>query len=105
MEFFELWPVSTKEKKRIIIDENRRKGKFAEDLVRTKYVMRGYEVERTGRGHDFRVRKRDLFTGRVTESKIVEVKSGRAKLSKLQQKIKKKKSNYKIERVDSFFFR
>ncbi|HEC92418.1 MAG TPA: hypothetical protein ENI51_05425 [Candidatus Atribacteria bacterium] len=99
-----LFPRSEKYKKRMIIRDNQRKGKVAEDIVRMKYWMRGYEVERTGRGHDFRVRRRDPFTGRVIESKLIEVKSGRANLSKLQQKMKRKKSNYKVERVDPFFW-
>lgn len=67
------------------------------------YALRGYEVERTGRGSDFRVRRRDLWTGRVVESKLVEVKTGKAKLSKLQRKTGKK-SNYKQVRVDPLFF-
>jgi len=96
--------MSKKEKKRIIIKDNQRKGKVAEDIVRMRYWMKGYEVERTGRGHDFRVRKRDPFTGKVIESKLIEVKSGRANLSRLQQKMKRKRSNYKVERVDPFFW-
>ena len=99
-----LFPMSKKEKKRIIIKDNQRKGKVAEDIVRMRYWMKGYEVERTGRGHDFRVRKRDPFTGKVIESKLIEVKSGRANLSRLQQKMKRKRSNYKVERVDPFFW-
>jgi len=92
-----------KQRKREILKENKIRGKTAEDIVRMDYGMRGYEVERTGKGHDFRVRRRDLF-GKVIESKVVEVKSGKAKLSKLQKKTKKKKSNYKVERVDPPFF-
>jgi len=99
-----MFPMSKKEKKKIIIKENQRKGKIAEDMVRMKYLLRGYEVERTGKGHDFRVRRRDLFTGKVIESKVIEIKSGKAKLSKLQQKIKKRKKNYKVERVEPFFY-
>lgn len=99
-----LFPMSKKEKKRIIIKDNQRKSKVAEDIVRMRYWMKGYEVERTGRGHDFRVRKRDPFTGKVIESKLIEVKSGRANLSRLQQKMKRKRSNYKVERVDPFFW-
>jgi len=89
--------------KREVLEENQRKGRAGEDAVRMKYAMQGYEVERTGKGHDFRVKKRDIFTGRVTQSKVVEVKTGDAKLSKLQKKTKRKKSNYKVERVDPFF--
>jgi len=93
-----------KQLKRETLANSRAKGKAAEDWTVTSYSMRGYEVERTGRGSDFRVRKRDPFTGRVVESKLVEVKSGKAKLSELQKKTKKKKSNYKVDRVDPPFY-
>ena len=71
--------------------------------MRINYALRGYEVERTGEGSDFRVRRRNPFTGRVVESKLIEVKSGKSKLSNLQQKTKKR-SNYKVERVEPFLF-
>jgi hypothetical protein len=80
------------------------KGKAAEDWTAVSYSIKGYEVERTGRGSDFRVRRRDPFTGRVVESKLVEVKSGNAKLSDLQKQTKKRKSNYKVDRVDPPFY-
>ena len=57
------------------LDGIRRKGKAGEDQVAFQYALNGYEVERTGRGSDFRVRKRDLFTGKVTSSKLIEVKN------------------------------
>jgi hypothetical protein len=60
--------------------------------------MAGYEVERTGRGSDFRVRKRDLFTGKVTYSGLREIKSSQtASVSELQKKAHKK-GNHKIIR-------
>ena len=96
-------PRSKKQRQRDQIRQNFRKGRAGEDQVRMKYMMQGYEVERTGRGSDFRVRKRDPFTGRVRESKLVEVKTGRADLSDLQRKTKKK-SNYKVERVDPWWY-
>ena len=96
--------IPKKQLKREVIEENRRKGKAGEDAVVMKYQMAGYEVERTGHGHDFRVRKRNPITGRVTESKLIEVKTGKAKLSELQKKTKKKKRNYKVERVDPWFY-
>lgn len=104
MGLFDFFPTSKKEKNRARIRENQRKGKAGEDLVRMNYELQGYEVERTGKGHDFRVRRRDLFTGRVVESKVVEVKTGKAKLSQLQEKSKKKRSNYKVERVEPFLY-
>jgi hypothetical protein len=78
---------------------------MGEDLVAMKYTMSGYEVDRKHpRGADMTVRKRDPFTGRVTSTRRVEVKTGpEARLSQVQKKIKKKKRT-KVERVDSPFF-
>ncbi|MGI0055884.1 MAG: hypothetical protein ACREAK_00760 [Nitrosarchaeum sp.] len=102
---FELFPKKTKkQRKREVLAENRRKGKAGEDVVAMNYRMNGYEVEKTGRGHDLRVRQRDWLTGKVIKSKVVEVKTGKAKLSKLQRKTRKKQSNYKVERVDPYFY-
>ena len=94
---------SKKQKKRDILAENRARGRAGEDLVAVKYTLAGYEVERKHRGHDMRVRRRDVF-GRVVESRPVEVKTGRAGLSKLQKKTKKKKSNYRVEHVGPPFY-
>ena len=97
--------ISKKEIKRDIIHENRIKGKNAEENYRMRAELAGYEVERTGRGHDFRVRKRDFITRKVTYSGLREIKSGNAKLSKLQKTTKKNKHNYKVirENPDQFF--
>jgi len=62
-------PRTRKQRKREQIRENWRKGMAGQDIVRMKYVLQGYEVEPTGRGHDFRVRRRDWLTDRVIESK------------------------------------
>ena len=96
--------IPKKQIKREVIAENRRKGKAAEDTYVMRARMAGYEVERTGRGHDFRVRKRDIITGKVTYSGVREIKSGNAKLSRLQRKTKKKQSNYKVIRQDPGFW-
>ena len=95
---------SKKQRKRETIASNREKGRMGEDLVAMKYAMSGYEVDRTHpRGADMVVRKRDLFTGRVTSTRRIEVKTGDAKLSPLQKRMKRKKRT-KVERVDSLFF-
>lgn len=94
---------SKKQRKREVLAENRAKGRAGEDIVKMKYSLQGYEVERTGKGSDFRVRKRDMFTGRVVESKVIEVKTGKGRLSKLQKKTKKKKK-YKVERVGPLIY-
>ena len=95
--------ISKKQIKREVIADNRRRGKIAEDSVKMKLQLGGYEVERSPHGRDFIARKRDLFTGRITQTKHIEVKSGKAKLSKLQEKTKKNKSNYKVIREDPLF--
>jgi hypothetical protein len=78
---------------------------MGEDMVAMKYAVSGYEVDRTHpKGADMRVRRRDPFTGRVTSSRLVEVKTGpKARLSPLQKKVRKKKRT-KVERVDSPWF-
>ena len=97
-------PRSEKERKRQRIRRNRRQGKAAEDQVRMEYNMRGYEMERTGHGSDFRAKKRDFLTGEVVDEKLVEVKSGNAELSELQKKTKNGRKDYVVERRDPFFF-
>jgi hypothetical protein len=95
---------SKKDRKREQIRLNSRKGKAAENQVRTELQMEGYEVERTHEGADFRAKKRDLLTGEVVEEKKVEVKSGRASLSEKQKREKKKSDNYEVRRRDPLFF-
>jgi hypothetical protein len=95
---------SKKQRKSDQIASNRRQGVAAEDESMFEDRIQGYEVERTGRGHDYVRRKRDLLTGKVTKTQYVEVKSGNAKLSKLQKKTKRKKSNYVIKRKDPLLF-
>ena len=54
------------------------------------YIVRGgYEVRRTGRGFDFHVEKRDLL-GRVVDSKGIAGRTGRSRLSELQEKRRRK---------------
>lgn len=101
---FGLRPPTKKQRKRATIRENQRRGKAAEEQAMMRDRMMGYEVERTGRGHDYRRRQRDLLTNRVTRSELVEVKSGNAQLSPLQKATKKKRGNYRVVREDPFFF-
>jgi hypothetical protein len=102
---FGIKPPTKKQKKRATIQNNKRKGKAAEDQAMMRDRLSGYDVERTGKGHDYVRRKRHPFTGRVTKTEYVEVKSGNAQLSPLQKKTrKKKKGNYRTVREDPFFF-
>jgi len=81
------------------LEANRRNGKNAEDLVRLKYELQGWQIEKTNRGPDFNMKRRNYFTG-TTEYKRVEVKSGNAQLSDYQQKVKRK-SRFTVEHVDN----
>ncbi len=96
--------VPIKEIRREILIENKRRGKAGEN----KYIMRarlaGYEVERTGRGSDFRIRKREICTNKVTYTGLREIKTGNAKPSKLQQSVRKKQSNYKVIKENPMFW-
>ena len=89
---------SKKQVKRDILEENRRKGRAAEDTVRFQYEIQGWQVEKTNKGPDFRMKRPNYFTGK-TEYKKVEVKSGNAHLSEYQKKVRKK-SGFSVERVD-----
>ncbi len=94
-----------KRNRREINAENQCRGKQGEESVKSNYESRGYKVKRTGKGHDYKVSKRDLFTGKK-ESKYVEVKTGNSKLSKLQKKKKARLgSRYVVERPDNTGFR
>ena len=98
-------PRSKKQRKADQIRRNAYQGQRAEDMAMMRARLQGKEVERTGQGHDFIARDRDLFTGRVRRTEYHEVKSGGSKLSPLQQKMKKKKgSHYVVDRYDDFLF-
>jgi hypothetical protein len=98
-------PKSKKQHKNEQLRSNVQKGRRAEEMAMFNAMIQGKEVERTGRGHDFVTRERDLFNGRVRRTEYHEVKSGGAELSKLQRKMKKKKgSSYKVDRYDDFLF-
>ena len=92
-----------KQRKRLTLIQNKDRGRVAEDMAVMYYASNGYEVERTGRGSDFRVRKRNPWTGQVTSTGLREIKSGNAKVSALQTKTKKKSSNYKVDRFNNIF--
>lgn len=83
--------------KRFTLDNNKFKGKWAEESFKTEMQVKGYDVERTGHGSDYKARKRNLLTGKVGKEKHYEVKSGNAKLSPLQRKKKRKLKSDFIE--------
>ncbi len=78
--------ISKKQIKRDVLEENKINGVAAERTYRMNAALRGVEVERTGKGHDFVERERDFFTGKVKRTTYVEVKSSSsAPLSELQR--------------------
>lgn len=95
--------ISKKQQKKEVLAENRTKGKAAEEAYVMGATLRGAQVERSPHGRDFIERQTDMFTGKVTRTTHIEVKSGHAKLSKLQQKTKRKTSNYKVIRQDTLW--
>lgn len=96
--------IPEKQLKREVLEENRRRGRAAEESFRMSTSLWVGEVERAPHGRDFIVRKRNFFTGRVERTTHVEVKSSQtAPLSKLQKEIKRRKSNYKVVRINPFF--
>ena len=90
-----------KQVRRETLEKNRYNGKAAEDRFVMEQSLQGREVERTGRGSDYRVRQRDWLTGKVTSSRLYEVKSSKtAPVSKLQKKGVKKK-RVTVKRYDN----
>nr|MBA4405535.1 hypothetical protein [Nanoarchaeum sp.] len=99
---------SPKERKRNRIKQNVRKGSAAErDAVNSDALFGGWESKRTGKGHDFEQIRQDWITGKP-QKRYKEVKSGNAKLSKLQKKtmakMKKNGVDYVVDRRDPFFY-
>ena len=89
-----------KKSRRQINRENQQQGKEGEDAVRQKYEFNGYEMERTGHGHDFKATKKNWWTGKK-ESKYVEVKTGESQLSDLQKRRKRQLGKrYVVERLE-----
>jgi len=85
--------------KRITLNNNKAKGYLAETSFVVNETLKGSDVRRTGRGSDFEVTKRDLWTGKSEGRKLVEVKSGDSKLSKLQERTKRRnKGRYSVVR-------
>ncbi len=76
-----------KQRARARLGFNKMRGKMGEDTYKMQSQMAGKEVQRTGRGSDFRERKVDPWTGKKGPWKLVEVKSSAtAPVSHLQKK-------------------
>ncbi len=81
-----------------VIDENRRQGAATERKIKLDLELAGWTVKKTGKGSDFYCTRKRMFSDKV-DVKYVDGKSGKAKLSKLQQKKKKQYGGkYKVIR-------
>jgi len=85
-------------RKRIILEQNKLKGKLAEDFAAMQLMLQGYEVRKVHKGKDFVAVKRDFFTGKIIDRKYIEVKTGNSKLSKSQKRSKARSKNYEVWR-------
>ena len=84
--------------KREILEENKQRGKAGEELYKINSILRGVEIQRTGKGSDFKERPMRFPWQKPTKWRKVDVKTGDAKLSKLQ-----KKNKTKVVRMDPYF--
>ena len=95
------FPSIFKKNRRQINKDNQEQGKIGEERIKAKYERDGYEVTRTGKGHDYKATRRNLLTGKK-ESRYIEVKTGNSQLSPLQKKKRRQFGNrYVEERVDT----
>ena len=96
--------IPKKQIKKAVIEENRRKGKMGEQNYVMRAQLAGYDVERTGKGHDYKLYKTNIRTGKRTFIGYREIKTGNAKTSKLQNKTKAKNKRYKVIREETFLY-
>ena len=92
------WKKTKKQRDRERMARIRSQGRDAEDAFGARSEVLGTKAARTSKGSDYRVTDTDMLTGRRT-STLVEVKSGRSRLSKLQKKTQRKhKGHYEVVR-------
>ena len=78
---------------------NKLNGSAGEILHGIKKLGEGLDINRTGLGSDYSSQRKYL-TGQTFQKKLYEVKTGNAKLSKLQRKTRRRNRNYKVERYN-----
>jgi len=78
----------------------RTQGKLAKDRFAFDQAMQGNDVVPLRRGGDFVVQKRDFFGDKEGEPKVVDVKSGNAKVTEAQKERQKRlgRNRHKIVR-------
>ena len=78
---------------------NKLDGRAGEILHGIKKLGEGIDIKRTGLGSDYST-QRNYLTGKTFPKKLHEVKTGNAKLSRLQRKTRRRNRNYKVERYN-----
>jgi len=84
--------------KRFLLEQNKLKGKMAENLAAMELMMQGYKVRKVHKGKDFEAIKVDPFTGKIVDRKFVEVKAGNSRLSEAQKRSKRRSKKYEVWR-------
>lgn len=84
-------------KKRQRLRKNIAKGKAGELEATVMLNLSGWDVKKRPSGGDLEATKRDILTGKVLKKKIVEVKTGKSRLSKRQ-----KRDTDEVYRTDAF---
>jgi len=93
-----------KQKKRMILNQNKFRGNLAEQMYFMGATFQGKKVTRKAHGSDYIEQKVNIFGKPVGPKKLVEVKSSStAPLTKLQKETQKKnKGKYKVWRPNYF---
>lgn len=88
--------------KRQVLEQSIEKAKVTEEIAKNEYRAGGFEIIETGYGSDFKATK--ILPDGTKIEELVEVKSGKGRLSKkqqaLQRKCKREGKRYRLYRVN-----
>jgi len=88
-----------------LFEKSKKLGKIAEEIAKEDYRNEGFRTTDTGRGSDFLASKKLSNSDKLEE--LVEVKTGKAKLSTKQRSLKRKCKedgrSYRVYRVNGTF--
>lgn len=95
--------LSNKDKKRARLAANKDRGRYAEKWFEVTAMARGTKVVRKPHGQDYIEYDTDILGNTRGKGRRIEIKTGNARLSKLQRKTRaKNKKDYRIVRSDGF---
>jgi hypothetical protein len=93
--------LSGKDKKRAKLAMNKYQGNSAEAYYQITAPARGTRLERKPHGRDYDEWDTDILGRKKGKKRFIEIKTGNAKLSKLQKKtMRKHKKRYSVMRFD-----